>query len=905
MIDLPNKYKFSILYDDKEHELQHDPKGWEENSIGFTRSSDFGNNVEYVVPLKYAFDGRQLLKMLWERDGIYAKAKLRIYKKDNEYTFNHFYQYLFDFTTYQDDLNYVTMNGIEDSFYSKFQTFANTEYAVPLPQLSNKMFINFTGTSVVRENRLQFSYGEPIKGWLESKNGQHNFPLRGTRAVRSFVRELAFTDSEGLPYESLTIRAVENVTFELKVNMDIKTKEWIITLLESPNPRLRIWKHQANGDLISEVKTYEPTTSKLAFWTSYLAGVFPYLEVRNTFVYEETLNISLNAGELLSFCYVSNFAHSSIRVLEALNSDLRISYLSASNYENLQLEVFPFSYLLRALVKEIDSEAILEYNDRVEPYLNMLTCTDAIINAFGVSENKIHCSLRKALDALNVLECIYVDFTGNKMRVGLRKDAYLDQQIGEEIEVSNIVIKQQTDHIFSRIVVGWESDERVNGEQENTEENGLTYPFCEKKTFEIKKALKENEYSIVSPFMGDCYTIEAYFRQVLNDIENKKDKKIISLACTYELADVTQNLPTFELDLQTRQSNVYYVVGEFEVFKQGQRVGFIFSGSVYLQTLPDDANSFYFYLGLRKKGQTDIERDLKVVNITTDNTTVEFEVGEITEVGGVATFNYEYFNNLDKAIYEVVIISTWRIIDLRWSAEINGIFTIQKNDKLFLYRKHEKPIRNFLGDSNTVYNVPYTPKRIINNHLPYLSISLDKTQENATFVNSLTRVNVSSRCDFEDEIFTLTIVEQIDSRTIKVQEDVSLLRVGYRVDVWKLQPVYDANYQVAYIDIANKILRFRYPVSTLPGTGSEIKIKQWIVENAGFSAIDPIFLPSTIELSTAERLESLTQLQEDRYGFFKFRHEKTGKTYQGWINTITFAVGKNETQNWELQAKNI
>ena len=901
MIDLPNKYKFSILYDDKEHELQHDPKGWEENSIGFTRSSDFGNNVEYVVPLKYAFDGRQLLKMLWERDGIYAKAKLRIYKKDNEYTFNHFYQYLFDFTTYQDDLNYVTMNGIEDSFYSKFQTFANTEYGVPLPQLSNKLFLNFTGTSVVRENRLQFSYGEPIKGWLPP----NNFPLRGTRAVRSFVRELAFTDSEGLPYDSLTIRAVENVTFELKVNMDIQTKEWIITLLGYPDPRLRVWKHQANGDLIENVRTYQPETSKLSFWSSVLAGLTPYREVKNTFVYEETLNISLNAGELLSFCYVTNFANSSIRVLEALNSDLRIDFLSASNYQDLQLEVFPFSYLLRALVEEIDSEAILEYDDRVEPYLNMLTCTDAIINAFGVSENKIHCSLRKALDALNVLECIYIDFTGNKMRVGLRKDSYLDQQIGEEIEVSNIVIKQQTDHIFSRIVVGWESDERVNGEQENTEENGLTYPFCEKKTFEIKKALKENEYSIVSPFMGDCYTIEAYFRQVLNDIENKKDKKIISLACIYELADVTQNLPTFELGLKTRHTGVYYILEEFEVFKQGQSVGFIFSGNAYLETLPADSGSFYFYLGLRKKGQSNIEIKLEVLNITTADTTVEFEVGEITEVGGVATFNYEYFNNLDKAIYEVVILSTWRIDDLRWSAEVSGMFTIQQNDKLFLYRKHEKPIADFLGDSNTVYNVPYTPKRIINNHLPYLSISLDKTQQNATFVNSLTGVNISSRCDFEDEIFTLTIVEQIDSRTIKVQEDVSLLRVGYRVYVWKLQQIYDANIQIAYIDIVNKIIRFNYPVSTLPGTGSKIKIKQWIVEAEGFSAINPIFLPSTIELSTAERLESLTQLQEDRYGFFKFRHEKTGKIYQGWINTITFAVGKNETQNWELQAKNI
>ena len=182
---------------------------------------------------------------------------------------------------------------------------------------------------------------------------------------------------------------------------------------------------------------------------------------------------------------------------------------------------------------------------------------------------------------------------------------------------------------------------------------------------------------------------------------------------------------------------------------------------------------------------------------------------------------------------------------------------------------------------------------------------MDKTQQNATFVNSLTGVNISSRCDFEDEIFTLTIVEEIDNHTIKVQEDVSLLRVGYRVYVWKLRQEYDANFQISYIDVVNKILRFRYPVATLSGTGNKIKIRQWIVEMAGFSAINPIFLPSTIELSTAERLESLTQLQEDRYGFFKFRHEKTGKIYQGWINTITFAVGKNETQNWELQAKNI
>jgi len=43
----------------------------------------------------------------------------------------------------------------------------------------------------------------------------------------------------------------------------------------------------------------------------------------------------------------------------------------------------------------------------------------------------------------------------------------------------------------------------------------------------------------------------------------------------------------------------------------------------------------------------------------------------------------------------------------------------------------------------------------------------------------------------------------------------------------------------------------------------------------------------------------------DRYGFYKFFNEKTGHSYSGWINTITFAIGKEQAQEWELQAKNI
>ena len=61
----------------------------------------------------------------------------------------------------------------------------------------------------------------------------------------------------------------------------------------------------------------------------------------------------------------------------------------------------------------------------------------------------------------------------------------------------------------------------------------------------------------------------------------------------------------------------------------------------------------------------------------------------------------------------------------------------------------------------------------------------------------------------------------------------------------------------------------------------------------------------TLKLKTNEILNSISDLMIDRYGFYKFFNEKTGHSYSGWINTITFAIGKEQAQEWELQAKNI
>lgn len=145
-----------------------------------------------------------------------------------------------------------------------------------------------------------------------------------------------------------------------------------------------------------------------------------------------------------------------------------------------------------------------------------------------------------------------------------------------------------------------------------------------------------------------------------------------------------------------------------------------------------------------------------------------------------------------------------------------------------IYRSHT--ISNFKGISETVFNVPISPKRILNKHLPYVSISANGSTDDIEFVSTELDSAITSQCDFE-------LAE--------------------------------------------------------------------VVENDDVAPLTPLFLPSILSFETQENLESLSTVQSNKYKYIEVEHEKTGKIYSGWINNITFAVGKNKSQQWELQSRNI
>ena len=208
-------------------------------------------------------------------------------------------------------------------------------------------------------------------------------------------------------------------------------------------------------------------------------------------------------------------------------------------------------------------------------------------------------------------------------------------------------------------------------------------------------------------------------------------------------------------------------------------------------------------------------------------------------VDTVSQTNYSYQRNLEI----LKQFSANDIISVSLQVKTNGVDDIEVNDFLLritdtatntfdIYRNHI--INDFIGDAATMYNIPITPKRILQRHLEYVLLSTYGSTNDIKFLATDFASGISSKCAYEN----------------------------------------------LYIDENDDQDRYARP-----------------------SQRNEIFLPATIECDTVSIYNPT--FESNKYKYIQIEDEKTGKIYEGWINSITFAPTKNKTQKLILQAKTI
>ena len=792
----PKPFRYTIQYGKNELVLTTDPKGWQEHSIGFTRSDDFGLNVETVIALSFSKEGRNLLRLLYEQTGIFTKAFLLIEKRNNDWVYDSFYKYRLDFSTYTDSMNFIEISGIEEGLLSAFSAYKDTEYKITLP-ITNT--IDFTGISVDRKNLIQALFG---KMYEKSDLGDDVYPLGGNRSVRTYSDSLAFVDFNGEPYETMTIRCIKDITFDLHVKLNNKIIAKRILSAQAGGGDIKLIIHDTNFTIIGSPIDLTYTRS-----TVLESGILYYTNT-TSFVGDMVVkDITLTAGQCISLCYMAeNGSYAEVSNSESQDTYMEVTTLVASQYQESTLPVFTFQTLITALLAKIDANATLTYSITNANYDILLTTTNHV-KVMGAQSGNVtfKAKLSDALKALNCLENIGIDISGNVLTIDYLENFYKDVDNGEII-CKNIVLKHDQKHQYNKISVGYKVDERSDKEY-------LAYPFNCQKEFEIKEALTESAIDLVNPYIADPYEIEQTIIDTAGKVTSELDTKFIILVAIPILSDIdsavsaenTETLDNSASEPIQAQVGVSYQIPNTRIYDSKIKV----YGTC---TTPDGFTATDFIIEVREQG-------ILVDTFSGSGEPVATGYTTTNELQGNAVIDISYIQN-----YEIAAFTGSTFISV--FSKSFFIYSEPLEIGKELYKGHT--ITSFNGDEATAYNLPITPKRILNKHLNYLSISNYGSPNDIAFVSSDIESAITSRID------------------------------GETADV---------------------------------------------VENANIENIAPIFLPVTIECDTVTDFSST--FSDNKYKYLKIIDQKSGKSYQGWINSITFAPTKKKSTKLILQAKSI
>lgn len=130
----PKKFKYSLFINGQTYVLPNAPIGWEENIIKWSRSQTyFGMIRTFTVPLEFVLDGAWLLRAEFYTKGLNGSALLYI-DELNPGTWQYLNKYTgeIDFSTFNDELNQVTVTVMEGDISARIKAYEDIKYTIPL-----------------------------------------------------------------------------------------------------------------------------------------------------------------------------------------------------------------------------------------------------------------------------------------------------------------------------------------------------------------------------------------------------------------------------------------------------------------------------------------------------------------------------------------------------------------------------------------------------------------------------------------------------------------------------------------------------------------------------------------------------------------------------------------------------
>jgi hypothetical protein len=499
----PDRNKFTLIRSNAQR-IVFTPINWQELEVVLSRDN-LAVTQEVAAEVRCHRAAAQAIR---EAADTGRDFKLRVETLTNDWTYDaSYWEFKADVETFADDGSTVSIGFVQSGIKDLIDKNKGTKYDIDIP---STFTMKYSGVTLDKTNIITSVKNSAGMFYSLNRISSSNWIVGGVKSQTVRSDTWVFTDYTGFHGRSLKTNQptitffLGEIQFYLSSNYD--------------NIRLNLLHCRPLGT------GFQVRTTLLSLTHSSRIGTLRYIfQDFNTYTFENNgsawtrngvaiplpegvPNATLIGGDFVMLVVT---AGGQDRVLQA-EYDETLTTLSfeshdISPFSDYPVRVMPIDSVLSALLKKMTGiTPTLTYNlpkhTDSTPWVPVLSSGSAVQHS---STPMMNVSFD---DVMQFLRCAYgasYDVYDSTVVVDYVTSFFSSLKAIDVVPINGVQVKRDTEHVFNKVEVGWETDDDV--------ENGQFEPLC-KNVFSINSGVEGKTLDLVSPFKGSPYTIEQYMK---------------------------------------------------------------------------------------------------------------------------------------------------------------------------------------------------------------------------------------------------------------------------------------------------------------------------------------------------------------------------------------------------------
>ena len=490
--------------------LEYSPDGWKDQLVNYARNETYyGIFRSYTIPLKFVFDGAQILRSRLYVYGMEDVVNLVINRLNYDTgQYDLFYTGEIDFSKFEDSIDVFKVNVIEGGLSKYVKAYENVAQEIPL----NKDFIKVKMDGIYLHSKLNFSivylndgirrdhtvpcYFSNAEGDAQNvKTG--NSPLQYTTGWSNTTDDRWIIKNTGKT-DPIDFNLVGTLKFLVSQNFD-----------EVNSAPVRIWFEKKGGTTIDIVPSEDLGRRR---------SITPYERPFN-------INVTLNPNEWL---YIRGYVHENIedKYIQYLDSTINVYF--KSRFQTTTIKAKKALSVGNELIKKIaDNTHSLESNILKNTTI-AISCGDAIR---GIENPILKTNFKDLFTSLNRNLEIAGSINNKKFIIEAKKTAYNNTLLYDLGEIKDAKFDFYEPLLANSIKLGYANQDYddLNGRDEFNNTSEFKAPITR-----VNKL-----YDLTAPYRADMFGVE-FTRinlQGKTTTDNNSDNDVFMLDVEYDFTD--------------------------------------------------------------------------------------------------------------------------------------------------------------------------------------------------------------------------------------------------------------------------------------------------------------------------------------------------------------------------------